>query len=529
MTGSAFEGFRKTIESEFSAIYVFNLRGDQNGSDWKEQGEKVFGQGSKVGIAITLLVKKKSHPEKARIHYYAVDDYLKRQDKFDVLIDNVSFPNLDSKGKMNILHPKDNGDWIVQRSTIFPTLLPLAGDTSKKFEKHCEDTIFTGYSNGYKTNRDAWAYNFSRDAECRNMSSMLDEYARQTQAGVIEYIPQRIKWEQGMESSSRKKVSILFEPDVLRKSNYRPFCKRWFYSDTKTIWAAYQMPRIYPDGAENLTICVASIGDKKNFSCMMTNTHTDLHFTGTSQCFPLYWYEVDPERGSNQKSITDFGVVAQSNGLVRHDGISDWALQQARSKYGDEVTKEDIFYYVYGYLHSTDYRNAFTYDLKLSLPRIGFVDDPDDFRIFVDAGRRLADLHLNYESAPPCEGVLINGKSDVESFLGNESLLKVTKMKLDLTGRRLVYNEFITIENIPEEAFRYIVNGRSALGWIVDQYQIFKDKESGIINDPNEYAGSAYILNLILSVITVSVETTRIQRLLPRLIILENEEGDEAL
>lgn len=525
MTGSAFEGFRKTIEFEFSAIYVLNLRGDQNGSDWKEQGEKVFGQGSKVGIAITLLVKKKSHPDKAQIHYYAVDDYLKRQDKFDVLIDNVSFPNLDSKGKMDILHPKDNGDWIVQRSAVFPTLLPLAGDTSKKFEKHCEDTIFTGYSNGYGTSRDVWIYNYSQSIVSQNVHRMIVEYNLCVESNTQIFDASKISWSSSLESDFSKHVYLRYYEGSIKVASYRPFSKKMMYIGKGMIHRMAQMPRIYPDGAENLTMCVAGVGVKKDFSCLMTNTHTDVQLMQNGQCFPLYWYEIDPERGSNQKSITDFGVVAQSNGLVRHDGISDWALQQARSKYGDGVTKEDIFYYVYGYLHSTDYRNAFTDDLKLSLPRIGFIDDPDDFRRFVDAGRKLADLHLNYEFAPPYEGVLINGKSDVESFLGNESLLKVTKMKLDPTGRRLVYNEFVTIENIPEEAFRYIVNGRSALGWIVDQYQISKDKESGIVNDPNEYAGSAYILNLILSVITVSVETVRIQESLPR---LDFSDGDDA-
>lgn len=290
-----------------------------------------------------------------------------------------------------------------------------------------------------------------------------------------------------------------------------------------------QMPRIYPNGEENLTICVAGVGVKKDFSCLMTNTHTDVQLMQNGQCFPLYWYDVDPERKSKQSSIADFGADVQSNGMVRHDGISDWALEQARSKYGNDVTKEDIFYYIYGYLHSLDYRSAFVDDLKLSLPRIGFVDDPDDFKGFSEAGRRLAEIHLNYESAPPCEGVLINGRSDIEAFLSNESLLKVSKMKLDPAGRKLVYNEHITIENIPEEAFRYIVNGRSALGWIVDQYQISKDKESGIVNDPNEYAGSAYIFNLVLSIITVSVETVRIQNSLPVLHFEDDSDGSDGV
>ena len=355
------------------------------------------------------------------------------------------------------------------------------------------------------------------------MSAMLDEYSRQTEAGEIEYIPEKIKWNDSLIDKFKKKQPIEYSKENVVTSNYRPFIKEWFYNDGRTTERPYQMPHIYPNGAENLTICVAGVGVKKDFSCLMTNTHTDLEIVGKSQCFPLYWYDVDPERKTKQSSIADFGVDVQSNGMVRHDGISDWALEQARSKYGNDVTKEDIFYYIYGYLHSPDYRSAFVDDLKLSLPRIGFVDNPDDFKRFMEAGRRLAEIHLNYESAPPCEGVLINGRSDIEAFLSNESLLKVSKMKLDPAGRKLVYNEHITIENIPEEAFRYIVNGRSALGWIVDQYQISKDKESGIVNDPNEYAGSVYIFNLVLSIITVSVETVKIQESLPRLVFDEGE------
>ena len=212
MTGSAFEGFRKTIESEFSSIYVFNLRGDATtqGEMRRKEGDGVFGDGSRTAIAITLLVKRNASSVKATIHYYAVDDYLKRQEKFDVLDSGYSFTQLDSSGKMNILHPKENGDWIVQRSTVFPTLLPLAGDTSKKFDKHCEKTIFTGYSNGYKTNRDSWSYNFSKDAECRNMSAMLDEYFRQTEAGEIEYISDKIKWNDSLIDKAKKKQPMQY-------------------------------------------------------------------------------------------------------------------------------------------------------------------------------------------------------------------------------------------------------------------------------------------------------------------------------
>ena len=533
MTGSAFEGFRKTIESEFSAIYVFNLRGDKGTTDEMRriEGRNVFEYssdrgGCTVGVAITLLVKK-NHADNAVIHYADMSkfgDRLKGFEKRDKIHDMFSFSTMIFNGRMEVLHPKDNGDWIVQRSAVFPSLLPLAGDTSKKFEKYCEKTVFVGYSNGYVTNRDIWVYNDCKETLINNMSIFIEEYNNQLNTGVKIIESNKIKWCSSLDSYYNRKIPIIFDSSKIKKCNYRPFTKRWLYVEPKTIHRMSQMPSIYPDGAENLTICVAGVGVKKDFSCLMTNTHTDLEIVGKSQCFPLYWYEADPERSSQQRSLTDFGGKVQSNGLVRHDGISDWALQQARSKYGDAVTKEDIFYYIYGYLHSTDYRAAFRDDLKLSLPRIGFVDDPEDFRRFVDAGRKLSDLHLNYESAPPCREVLINGRSDIETFLNDGTILKVTKMKLDPLNRKLVYNEFITIENIPEDTFRYIVNGRSALGWIVDQYQISKDKESGIVNDPNEYAGSAYILNLILSVITVSVETVRIQESLPRLVFIGGEE-----
>lgn len=522
MTGSAFEGFRKTIESEFSAIYVFNLRGDKGTTDEMRriEGRNVFEYssdrgGCTVGVAITLLVKK-NHADKAVIHYADMSkfgDRLKGFEKRDKIHDMFSFSTMIFNGRMEVLHPKDNGDWIVQRSTFFPTLLPLAGDTSKKFDKYCEKTVFVGFNRGNETGRDPWVYNYSLPMLTNNMNSMIIEYNNQIDANKQEFRPTRIKWNRDLLKYFDRKDRGLFKSREIVVSNYRPFCKEYYYKDP--MFNNYQMPRIYPDSAENLTICVAGVGVKKDFSCLMTNMYTDLNVMTAGQCFPLYWYETDPERSSQQRSLTDFGGKVQSNGLVRHDGISDWALQQARSKYGDEVTKEDIFYYIYGYLHSTDYRAAFRDDLKLSLPRIGLVDDPEDFRRFVDAGRKLADLHLNYESAPPCREVLINGRSDIETFLNDGTILKVTKMKLDPLNRKLVYNEFITIENIPEDAFRYIVNGRSALGWIVDQYQISKDKESGIVNDPNEYAGGAYILNLILSVISVSVETVKIQESLP--------------
>lgn len=512
LTGSAFEGFRKTIEQEFSKIYVFNLRGNQNGSNWREEGEKVFGEGSKVGISIMLLVRTKGWKGKATINYYAVPDRLKRREKLDLLIKNESFITQNLSNQMTVLKPKENGDWIIERNDSFQLLLPMAGDVHKKFEKFSDQSLFVGYCNGYKTGRDVWAYNFSIDVLKDNMSSMLFEYQKQLKIGKIDY-NNRIKWNRSLENNFNNHKVIQYDNSRCIVSNYRPFCKQYFYFDSKLL--DLNMVHVYSEKESNLTICVASIGDKKPFSCLITNTHTDLHFTGTSQCFPLYWYEDRDEirRSNKQASLFE----DDRNDLIRHNGISDYALSEARKKYGNTVSKEDIFYYIYGYLHSQDYRDAFANDLRLSLPRIGFVDSKEDFDAFVYAGRRLADLHLNYEHAEKCGSVKIDTDVPMEVPLSDESLLRVTKMKLIPDERKLVYNQHVTIGDIPEDAFRYIVNGRSALGWIVDQYQYSVDKESGIVNDPNEYAGPKYIFDLVLSIITVSVETMRIVDNLPKM------------
>jgi predicted helicase len=210
--------------------------------------------------------------------------------------------------------------------------------------------------------------------------------------------------------------------------------------------------------------------------------------------------------------------------FVRHDGISDYILGVARMKYGQDVTKEDIFYYVYGYLHSPEYRELFSDDLKMSLPRIGLVESKEDFLAFSEAGRRLAVLHTNYENVEPFEGLTFSNGESLDSLLADEARCRVTKMKVLPDEGKVEYNNRIIVSNIPKEAFEYTLNGRSAIGWIADQYRYTVDKKSGIVNDPNEYAGGSYILKLLCSVITVSVKTMEIVNRLPKLNLEEAEQ-----
>ena len=291
---------------------------------------------------------------------------------------------------------------------------------------------------------------------------------------------------------------------------YRPFNKLVCYFNRQFNNCVYKIPNIFPEYKyNNNVICVSGIGVLKNFSCIVTNFLPDLELIGKSQCFPLYWYD---KKTLYQPTLFDGKNTAQ---YTRHDGITDFILERCRTNYSPKVTKEDIFYYVYGLLHSPDYRRSFAANLKKELPRLPLVEKPADFWAFSKAGRALADLHLNYETQPPCPDVVVEGAESGQ--------FQVKKMRFPNKADKSVieYNPWIKLTHIPLDAYEYVVNGRSPIEWIMDRYQIRTDKDSGITNDPNDWATEhgkpRYILDLLLSVITVSLETLKIIQGLPKL------------
>ncbi len=516
LTGNAFVGFRKTLEREFSKIYVFNLRGDATtqGELRRREGDGVFADGSRTGIAVTVLIYRKNYKGNAKVYYAKASDYMKLKEKFELLEENGSFHAMEKKKKLETLHIKENGDWIIERNEVFQDFVPLAGNTHRKFDKHEEETIFIGYTSGYRTNRDAWAYNFSKDKLKQIKSDFIEGYMEQLNRGVMDREDPRTKWSTPIRSRFKSKRKLHSNLECITTAIYRPFVKTWFDNDSN-LNEVGQMPRIFPTpDAHNLIICVSGVGAKKNFSCLMTDYMTDIQLMANGQCFPLYWYE---DTGAIRARTKQLRLTDGGEDIIRHDGISDHASEVFRSRYGESVTKEDIFFYIYGYLHAPEYADAFSADLMYSLPRIGLVKDVEKFRAFTDAGRKLADLHLNYEEAEIPDGLRFVGNMDVADLLDEDILCRVEKMRLDPKRRRLTYNKHLTIEEIPEEVFEYIVNGRSALAWLVDRYQIRTDKESGIINDPNDFDGGRYILELVLSVMGMSVKTMEIVKGLPKL------------
>ena len=312
-----------------------------------------------------------------------------------------------------------------------------------------------------------------------------------------------------------------FDSKFLTQSMYRPFTKQWLYFNRQLNEMVLQMPKFFPTGKHrNVVISCTGVADRKGFSILATDYVPSLHLTDTGQCFPLYWYgKKEEEEGMDSYGdmfAGNSGGEPDADGYIRRDAITDWALTAFRNRYQDQtIGKEDVFWYVYGILHSPEYKQRFAADLKKMLPRIPFAGD---FRAFCDAGRKLGEWHLNYETVEPYPLT-----EDCKRLVMEPSDYRVTKMvfgkkdgKPDKTV--IVYNPQLTLRNIPLEAYGYVVNGKPALEWIMERYAVTTDKASGIKNDPNEWSDDPrYIVDLIKRIVRVSLESVRIVASLPAL------------
>lgn len=540
LDGNAQDGFRACLESEFSDIYVLNLRGNQrtSGELSRKEGGKIFGGGSRTPITITFLVKNPAKAgQKATIHYHDIGDYLTREQKLNLV---KKFKSVHGRSiQWQTIEPTDRHDWINQRDGVFETLIPINPTTRNNLSSQ---SFFASEVLGISTGRDAWVYNFSKDSLSANIQACIDFYNKQRAdfaTGKINDVPYdetKISLTVNLKKDFLNDIEISYNPSDIISSLYRPFVREILYYNRSLIERPAQWKNFFPNNLSNRLICVSGVGATKGFSAFIIDNITSYDVLEKNHCYALYWYE---ENKNQQGNLFDFDTPDDK--YIRHDGITDWILKEVRRRFGNAkaITKEHIFYYVYGILHSPQYRERFAADLKKSLPRIPIVDNVQDFMAFYKAGKVLAELHLNYEQVPPSPDVVPHIADAVYQEPTDDAPFGYTKYdhfavdkmafpkvrnqagKLVSDKSRIIYNGNITIENIPAKAYEYIVNGKSAIEWIMERYAISQDSKSLIINDPNDWSrehhNPTYIYDLLLSVINLSVQSVDIINSLPKL------------
>ena len=516
--GNADSGIRACLEKEFSSVYVLHLRGDArtSGERRRAEGGNVFGGGSRTPVAVTIFVKNPNAThEGCKIHYRDIGDYLTREQKLEVLQEARSIEGFND---WQTIKPDKHHDWVEQRNDAFTKFYPLGTKEAKAGKT--DDAIFGLYSRGMTTGRDAYIYNFSRGACAENGKRMTQDYLAAlselsenhnlTIDEVVFRNSSNVKWNRELKNDLNRKKKTEYIEDYLRKAAYRPFVATNCYTDYTFITMPGLVDRIFPDASsENRVICVPGKGLKSPFSTLITNTIIDLNFCEAgAQCFPRWRYPRPADASNTTGEFQGFDEAPE-----RIDNISDTALRAFREHYSDDtITKDDIFDYIYGILHAPSYRDQFANDLSKMIPRIPYAPD---FRAFAEAGKALADLHLNYET---CEQYL-----DLSVEPLKPSLLWEEKPEHFLLGKRamrfadkqerttLIINEHVCVSGIPEEAHQYIVNGRTPLEWFIDRYKIKQDKNSGIINDPNGwFENPRDLITAIERIVYVSVESTKI-------------------
>ena len=499
----AFDGMRKHLTDDYDAIYMLDLGGNvRKNPKLSGTTHNVFG--IQVGVCINFFIKKRNKADSQnRIFYARVDENWRKENKYHYLDDREQYQNIEWQP----VTPDKQYTWLTEgMRSEFENFIPMGSKDSRRGKDKTMEVIFNHYSIGVSTNRDAWAYNFNRNALTENMQLTIEYYNEQVfkwkrrenlNTNVDDFVVNddtKISWSRDLKLDLKRGRSAEYAERKMRNVLYRPFTKSNLFFDRIMNEEVYGFPAIFPTPeteTENRVICVSGLGSNKPFHALMAEMIPCLDILEKTQCFPFYTYDED--------------------GTNRRENITAWTLQEFRSQYQDEtISKWDVFHYVYAVLHHPDYREQYQANLKRELPRLPFLSD---FWDYVKAGKQLGDIHVSYEDQPEYQLDLIEKPGVPLNW-------RVEKMKLSKDKTQIRYNDFLTLAGIPPEAFDYRLGNRSALAWVIEQYQVKTDKRSVISNDPNRPEDPQYIVKLISKVITVSLETVKLVTDLPQWQIL---------
>lgn len=483
------DGLRASFYKEFNYLYIFNLRGNARtqGEQRRKEKDNVFGQGTRTPIAISILVKDGSDAHK--LYYHDIGDYLSRKEKLQILVNSNNIDGLDWEQ----ITPDENKDWINQRDPNYQNYSSIVGEQTSPF-----------YNNaiGVSTNRDAWVYGYNRSLVLKHVKTLEDNYNAEVDNNEREVSlldSKKIKWTQKLKNYLTKGIKLEFNPGKMQLSMYRPYTKKWLYFNDDVVERPGQYYKKW--GKENLTLVTTGRGASRGFSVLVTDVIPNMDSLEKGQGFMLY-----DNRENDESNLFE----------MSHDNVN----QLFADKLG--LSLDDTFAYVYGLLSSPEYQQKYANDLKKDLARIPVVAEKEKY---VEVGKKLIDLHINYEEVPVYEGVTIDAPENPSYKVEKMKFAKKRNpetQKLENDWSIIIFNSDITIKNIPEKAYEYVVNGRSAIEWIIDQYQVKTDEKSGITDDPNDFSSDhKYVFNLLLRIINVSVQTVDLVNSLPKLEIIE--------
>ena len=559
--GNSADGVRLSLQEEFSQIFIYDLKGNArtSGERRRREGGNVFEEGSRTGVAITVLVKDPSHSGTAEVFYAEAEDYATRQEKLDQIAAYGSIEGISGADAFRSIAPNQHGDWISSRDEHFATFQEIGNKPLKG--KHSTPAIFKQYTNGLQTNRDAWCYSFSERLVTQNVGRMIATFNDLLSEDELCLDSTQISWTRSLKRRYERKLSLHITPTAIQHGLYRPFTRQHIYFSADLNEYTNQLPQIFPSiRHRNLCVTITGEGSSKEFATLCTETMPDLHLLGagvSTQTFPLYtWEPLSPTSGNEPDLFADLATASESqadraatassldfsrpigdqipvilDGYRRVDNVTDATLASYREHYKDAgITKEDIFFYVYALLHHPEYREHYEDDLKKMLPHI---PRAAGFHTYASVGRELADLHVNYERVEPYPSVQEEASLHAPADPWERYRIGERKMRFPKLGRRdkdftrLEYNDYVTLTGIPAEAQGYSISGRSPLEWIIDRYHVKTDKASGIVNDPNDFLREQgrpdAVVDLIKRLVTVSMRTQELLATLPKLEIPEGE------
>jgi predicted helicase len=502
---TAFDGMRKNLQQDFTRIYHLDLHGNvRKNPKLSGTTHNVFG--IQIGVGVTIAIRSSQHDTR-KLYYCRVPENWRKTEKLAFITEHETISSID----WSELHPDEKYTWITEgMHSEFATFLPMGMKEAKSTRNSEVKVIFKTYSLGVSTNRDSVVYDFNRQRLQTRVKQFIDDYNAEVFHWIRDGRPEnvdnfvrydRIKWSRNLKRDLRNERYAQFDTNAIRQSIYRPFTHKYLYfadmlNDERGTTGTFFPTAI--SETENKVISLTDLGSEKPFMAFVSNVLPDLHLVGAgagTECFPYYTYAED---GSNWR-----------------ENITDWALAQFQAKHGPDVTKWDIFHHVYALLHHPQYRERYAENLKRDLPHIPLLHRVEAFQACVEIGKRLMELHLHYEQAREYPLQEIENSDVPFSY-------RVEKMRLTPDRAALVVNASLTLAGIPPQCFSYRLGNRSALEWVIDQYQVSEDKRSGIVSDPNNLDDEEYIVRLVRQVVTVSLETVQAVDELARAVTMDD-------